>query len=282
MKARRFIFVFLALFLMPAAARADFYVIPTGGSAAGTQIASLPYTISSAGLYYIKQNLTCPAGSSGITVNADDVTLDLMGFSLIGTGSATNSGVYMSNRKNVEIRNGNVRGFGYRGIYAEGSSNMGHRVINVRVHDNGGAGIYLSGKSNLVKDCTSFSNGSIGIYVQYGSIVLNCANYNNAGDGISMYIGSSAIGNTSHDNGGDGIEGSDGVSVASNNCYSNTGRGIYTLGNSLVKGNVCYQNGNFGIKAGVNCLIAQNASKSNSGGNISSGEGCVLVDNIMP
>src|SRR5437660_8139783 len=47
-------------------------------------IASVPYTITSAGAYYVTTNLTGVSGTNGITIAANDVTLDLKGFSLVG------------------------------------------------------------------------------------------------------------------------------------------------------------------------------------------------------
>src|SRR5689334_2327995 len=45
-------------------------------------IHSLPLTISQPGSYYLAENITAAGG--GITISADYVTLDLMGFSLSG------------------------------------------------------------------------------------------------------------------------------------------------------------------------------------------------------
>lgn len=281
MKTHRFVLAFCVLMLLPAFAHADFYVIPGGGAPAGTQIKSLPYTISAPGLYYIKQDLASAAGSDGITITANDVTLDLMGFSLIGPGSGSSSGIYMNGRSNVEIRNGSVRGFGSAGVYAYGGD-TGHRVINVRAHGNGYSGITLNGKAHLVKDCTSFSNVGSGMYVEKSSIVLNCTTFNNTYNGIEIGVGSSAIGNTSYGNTHIGIYGYYGTSIVSNNCYDNVGDGIYAYNYSLVKGNVCYSNSNYGIHTAVYCLIMQNVCNSNTSGNIHNATGCSLVDNVAP
>ena len=65
-------------------ASADSYVIAGG---VGTKITTLPYTIRTPGFYYLAQNLTYTAiPGNAVTVQADDVTLDLMGFSLTGVG----------------------------------------------------------------------------------------------------------------------------------------------------------------------------------------------------
>jgi len=161
----------LLLFTLSAShAFGEFYVI-AGSRGVGTKIASLPYTISSPGFYYIDKDLSC-SGAHGITINADHVTLDLMGFSLIGPGgTGGNYGVYMSERANVEIRNGTVRNFSGHGIGEGYTGATGHRIVNMRARDNGGSGISLGGTSHTVKGCTAVGNGTTGIYASYGSTI---------------------------------------------------------------------------------------------------------------
>ena len=111
MARKRWLIALVSLYLLsPAAALADGDIYVSGPY--GTKITSLPYTISAPGSYYLGGNLTYAGDSHGITVNADNVTLDLMGFTLAYTGTGTTySGIYMQGRKNVEIRNGTVRGW---------------------------------------------------------------------------------------------------------------------------------------------------------------------------
>ena len=85
----------------------------------GTKISSVPYTITQPGFYFLTGNLTYNGALNAITVSANNVTLDLMGFSLSYTGSASQpNGIYMSGRSNVEVRNGSVTGF-YTGVYED-------------------------------------------------------------------------------------------------------------------------------------------------------------------
>jgi len=104
----------------------DFYVI-AGGGKAGTQIRSVPYTITSPGLYCLAQNLSYSTTLSfAITVAASDVTLDLMGFCLTGPGknSGPNHGININEGiDNVEIRNGTINAFGGHGIIKYNSTN---------------------------------------------------------------------------------------------------------------------------------------------------------------
>jgi hypothetical protein len=174
----------------------NFYVIPTRPRIAGTEITSLPYTIPSSGFYFITRDLT--STGDGITVNADNVTIDLMGFSLIGSDNGY--GIHMDGRANVEIRNGSVRGFGYSGVYEQDDVNgKNHRIIGLRVYGNGASGICLYGSGHLVKDCTSSDNDYVGIYVGKGCAVIgNIACFNN--DGIFLNGDCLVDGNTAYDN----------------------------------------------------------------------------------
>src|SRR5215469_11158743 len=51
-----------------------------------TPIASLPFTVSTPGSYYVTGNLTAAVNQNGILVATDNVTIDLNGFTLSGTG----------------------------------------------------------------------------------------------------------------------------------------------------------------------------------------------------
>jgi hypothetical protein len=53
-----------------------------------TPIASLPFTITNAGSYYLTTNLVGTSGTNGITIASGNVTLDLEGFALLGVPSS--------------------------------------------------------------------------------------------------------------------------------------------------------------------------------------------------
>jgi hypothetical protein len=170
----------------------EFYVVG-GGGAVGTKINSVPYTITQPGFYYLGKNFTS-TGTPAISIEANGVTLDLMGFSLIGNG--TNKGIYMSGRKNVEIRNGCLQNFSY-GIQEESATGVRHRVINVRVEGNNtylldSYGISLQGNAHLVKGCTAWGSNT-GISISNGTVsgcqVEGCK------FGISMNGAGNMIGN---------------------------------------------------------------------------------------
>jgi len=213
---------FLFLVISVTYAHADFYVI-AGSRGIGTKIRSLPYTISSPGFYYIEKNLSCSTGT-GITITANDVTLDLMGFTIDGSGGPAGSdGINMNGTANVEIRNGTVRGFSRLGITNELNCCHGHRVINVRLFQNGNQGIYFFNSGNLIQGCTAIGNGSHGINTGYRSTAIGNVCRSNGGNGITAGTGTTLIGNTCSENGNYGIEfWSDYCMVDQNTVYNNT------------------------------------------------------------
>jgi hypothetical protein len=187
----------------------DIYVVAVGGAPVGTKITSVPYYISKSGFYFLGGNLTYSGTSTtGITISADDVTLDMMGCSLTNTnpsGSSDSSiGILLVNN-NTEVRNGTVRGF-WCGVFGTGCNDC--RVINVRTVDNGsGGGIQIVSLShNTIKGCTAYcsafnSSPGLGISVQSG-LIAGCSAYH-CSTGISLsgpgsVVDNIASGNTSH------------------------------------------------------------------------------------
>lgn len=207
---------------------------------AATEITSLPRTITAQGSYIINKNLT--STSNGIVVKANNVTIDLNGYNIAGNNTGTYYGVYIQGRSNVEIKNGTIRNFGSHGINEEGSGNS-HRVINVRVMNNKGSGIYLTGYNHMVKDCTVSNNGgACGISAGPGSTVITNNIYKNENNGICGGWGVTVIGNNSSNNGGNGITTDDACTVKNNTTSFNSTSGIYMNPYNLVDGNTTYSN----------------------------------------
>ncbi|MHC4477935.1 MAG: right-handed parallel beta-helix repeat-containing protein [Planctomycetota bacterium] len=209
------------------------------------------YLVNKAGSYYLAGDVTVPAGKHGIAVEANDVTIDLMGYGLIGPGSGTGSGINMDGRRNVEVRNGTVRSFAHRGIH-ETLAGRNHRIVNVRVFANGTSGILLGGEGHLVKDCIVANNGSIGINGGDYTMVTGNVSYKNGGHGISAYGGT----------------------VTGNTIYSNDDSGIYAgyqclvVGNSVIYNNQAGSSLQAGIRAAYHCFVRDNSVSYNNHNNI--------------
>ena len=221
----------------------------------------LPLTITEPGSYYLVEDVNFePNDVHAITVECNDVTIDLMGYTIKGPDSEEMSGIYMNDCSNVEIRNGTIRDFGYNGINGAGSNSSGHRIINIHALSSG-FGIYLDGCGHLVKDCTAAAN---------------------IGYGIRTFQGSTVTGNTCYSNENDGIRTGYGCTVTGNTCYNNENDGIRTDYGCTVVGNTAIGNTNYGIYAGAYCVIDQITAYGNPGSNLNYGTGCELGTNCAP
>src|SRR4051812_13288192 len=82
-----------------------------------TPISSLPFNISQAGSYYLTTNLTGQAGTNGITISTDNVTIDLNGFALIGVGGSLDGiSINATNHRNLAVYGGTVCNWGDDGV----------------------------------------------------------------------------------------------------------------------------------------------------------------------
>lgn len=147
----------------------------------GTPISSLPFVISQPGHYYLTRNLTGGAGTTGIAVNASNVTIDLGGFTL--TGAATNGAGIEATQYQFAIRitNGNFKNWGtaialYPTVYS--------RVDNVTIIDAENVGIDL-GFFSVAEDCNVSSGAHAGINVR-ASTLRNCTVIDNGDSGVSV------------------------------------------------------------------------------------------------
>ncbi|MFC1857041.1 right-handed parallel beta-helix repeat-containing protein [Thermodesulfobacteriota bacterium] len=227
-------------------------------------ISSLPFTISSSGSYYLTGDLNTT--DKGITINADNVTIDLMGYSLIGPGSGEEYGINFMEKSNIEIRNGTIRNFGRAGIYEPSTGSGGkHRVIGVRVLSNGSyGGIILASPGCLVKDCLVCDNQGNGIVTYgYSTITGNNVSYNQQ-DGISVNNYNTVTGNNSFYNQGNGITALQGSTITGNTTSRNQQCGILAGVGSTVMGNTADFNQQSGIWAdGYGIVIGNSASNNN-------------------
>jgi hypothetical protein len=171
------------------------YVAPAG---VGTRITSLPYPINNSGYYYFGGNLNINlASGNAITVSANNVTIDLMGFNLTNThASASANGIYMSGQNNVEIRNGTLVNF-QEAIEDNSGAGANYRICNMRLNNNVDA-IYLRGNNHLVKDCNASKN-YVGISIDSGTI-SNCVTCDNTNIGIRLPGAGSVLGNIANNN----------------------------------------------------------------------------------
>lgn len=166
------------------------------------------FRITQPGSYYLTGNIQQLASKAAIAIDAEDVTLDLNGFSIIGNGQQ-GFPVTLELNDGVKVRNGLIHAWGayitlnqarnctfedlvIKGPYdgnleAQAQNSIFRRII---VESTGEVGISAS-QNSLVEDCVVVGIGgvrglSLGIAVSLNSIVRNCT-VRDVGVGISAF-----------------------------------------------------------------------------------------------
>ena len=244
-----------------------------------------------------------------IQIDEDNLTLDGAGHTIDGLGSGF-SGVHLSGRTGVTIKNVDVQGFGYFGIHLSNSSGnnlSGNTVPNNR------SGIYLRYSSYNNLSGNTSSNSHIGIHLIYSNnnkltdnivtdgpdyshgIYLSNSSYNNLSGNTAdrnyyngIYILSSS-GNTTDSNTQNGIFLAHCTSnILTGNTVSNNPNGI-VLGkssNNELTGNAVSNNSTgicFHSESASNNLTSNNASNNSYAGikfRSDAGNSNTLSDNI--
>jgi hypothetical protein len=176
--------------LVPSALAVDGIVLidqakAMGGNVTPGDAPGFPVSITISGNYRMSSNLTVPnANTSAIVIIANNVTIDMNGFSILGptdcptdgfsptpgcTGSGTGIGIDSGSAGaylNTRVTNGTINGMGFAGLYL----GLNSRVEGLNITSNGSYGIIGSG--GLIKDVLIRSNGGLGIYTS-GAIVEN-------------------------------------------------------------------------------------------------------------
>ena len=270
-------------------------------------IAYSPYTISNSGSYIVVKDLNTNVSLNGITIQANNVFLDLNGHSLTGTGislaSSTSYGIYGDTPyNNITIINGTVR-YGLRG-----GINLGGNLIQIsriKACNNGSDGIHV-GDFCKISDCIIDTNRNYGINIGNNGLVENCIVSNNTSNGIysgnnctfknnnvlsngttlsmtGIVTGYGAIltGNNCNYNGSMGMTTLYGATITGNNCNYNGYIGMNTSYGATITGNNCQYNGNHGINVTDKSILVGNTSNNNGSCGIYANDFCMIKDNII-
>jgi hypothetical protein len=139
-----------------------------------TRIFALPATITVSGSFCLSGNLsTAMTFGNAIDIAADNVVLDLNGFRLDGlaAGAGTQvNGINVTDRKNVTIRNGTVRGFatGIEVVDLTGAS-RGHLIEGIRADRNTLFGMSIMGRGHVVRNNQIVATGGTTLLGPNGS-----------------------------------------------------------------------------------------------------------------
>jgi hypothetical protein len=139
----------------------------SAASYAQTTITSVPYTIAAQGRYILANDLTYSAANgNAITVNTDNVTIDLNGYILdTVTPNSGATGIFASDRANVQVRNGAIAGFRY-GVYFPG---FGHLVDGIRFWQNSYAVLFWQSEACVAQNCQINGPGVVGVFFPGGT-----------------------------------------------------------------------------------------------------------------
>lgn len=202
----------------------------------------LPFAITTRGSYYLAENIQ--TAGDGISIEVSNVTIDLMGFSLLGgTGHGISSA---SGTDHITVKNGDIRGWQGEGVRLAGGNGANHLVVNVRAVGNLSTGIRV-GQNSRVVDSIAAENGGEGIVAGVGSIVTHTAALGNGTDGIVGLNGGVITGCTSRENTLTGISGFDGTEITGNVATHNGRSGIAVTRDTYVARNQSSGNGTAGV-----------------------------------
>lgn len=154
---------------------------------ARTPISTAPFTITQPGSYYLTANLSVTTGNA-ISLDSNDVTLDLNGFTISSSSSpASGTGILIGNGlRNITITNGHIRGAvtqsggvfsgaGFDdGIFYFSNSPANIRVSRISVSGCISDGIRLDqlDRSSTVESCVVHTVGGVGIHAD---VVNDCS-----------------------------------------------------------------------------------------------------------
>ncbi|MFO0859207.1 MAG: right-handed parallel beta-helix repeat-containing protein [Phycisphaerales bacterium] len=173
--------------------------------------ATCVFRIDAPGSYYLTDNLITTGGKSAILVAADNVTLDLNGFTIEqGDALGFPIGITTNNlsRRGLVVRNGSINNFKGYGIFGQARESLFEDLSfhenksgslelfqandctarNVRIlTTTGEAGLQLSSNAR-VENCI-VDGGNTGIMVGDNSVVTGCVLVNQPSVGIAIFGG---------------------------------------------------------------------------------------------
>jgi hypothetical protein len=259
---------------------------PPAGPVAPTQrflIHTLPFNVTQPGSYVVTRNLAGVPGQNGISILADDVTIDLNGFALVGNGGLEGISDLFVARRNLLIMNGTIRDWANAGAFLTFSTNC--QLRNLRLHNNNLEGLTLGDKNHVV-NCTIDGNTTTtrGINVGDGCTLEGCTVSSTTESAI--VAGDQAVVTRCEGRGANGAGFLLGNRCVLSNCVAafNIGLGIRTGSDCVVEHCVASNNAAGGMLTGLAslvdaCTTASNGSTGLSAGNGSTLRGCTSAGN---
>ena len=181
-----------------------------------------PYVISQPGSYFLSANISAVSGQKGIFINADNVTLDLNGFAMIGNLNGDDA-IFFNGRRNVTVRNGVIRDWVKEGVDGYLSNNV--RIEDLTVDNSvNGYGIIVGDSARIVN--SSSSRSGAGFIVANRAVMVNCTADLNVGPGFVTGVSANLQNCTADSNGVDGFSTGAASDLTACVARANTGNGF--------------------------------------------------------
>lgn len=209
--------------------------------------------------FVLVKNLFSPGGDC-LTINSSDVTLDLRGFTIVGSGGGR--GITSSaSVHNVTVRNGTVRSFA--------------------------VGVSLGGHGNVVEELRIVENTDTGLFLGAGSLARHLVIQGNFSFGavLSTACGLSASVVRANGNSAQsiGVSAGPGSTITGNTIWANVGTGLFAASGSTIVGNTVLDTAGVGLSVACPANVLHNTATANSAANLLlNGGGCNTAQNIGP
>jgi hypothetical protein len=238
------------------------------------------YHIIAPGSYYLTTNVVGEALKHGIKIEADNVTLDLSGFTLQGVGGSSVQGIaVLGTRSNLVVRNGAMIGWGQHGLSAFNA--VVSQFTDLQATRNGNYG-FATGSGSVLKRCIARANGLEGFLPGFNNVLSECTSVANSTHGFSLLTGTTIELSTAASNGGDGIRAQSDVTIRGCAARVNGLNGI-TAFRSTIEHCTSSLNTNHGILATnsslIGCTVVSNGGNGIATVNASSVVNCFALTN---
>ena len=223
--------------------------------------AGATYRISAQGSYYLTGNIFGESGKTGILVVADNVTIDLNGFSLIGAGdsSAITTPPGFSGPENTTVRNGTITNWGFA-VQLREKARVERVSLNRNIFD-----ALRCGRASLIVDCMAVNNGQRGIEAGDNSVIRSTLAHQNGGDGMFFGQGAVLTNCSANENSGIGIATQASAMLQGCSADRNGSTGIGVQERSTVIDSTATRNGAFGIIAWESSNVQRCSASQNRG-----------------
>ena len=217
---------------------------------------TFPITINQPGSYFLTRNLNGVASQDGIDITVSDVSLDLNGFSVIGSGAGSFTGVFALAVHRISLSNGKVANWGGGAIDLGGATDS--RLTHLIASQNVNSGIVIGANSTL-SDCVASLN-LYGVEMSgAGSVVSGCDAASNSSYGFYVHGSHAKLADNFAEGNAVGFH----IQATNDDVESNSATNNPTFG--------------FDVQTGTGTTLAKNAARANFGGNYAIG-GCSFCD----